>query len=605
MQPRTPQELERVFDAYIAAVQDGTRVAGQLEQLAVERHLRQVRDADLRKIRFNRKRGIWRVCWWCEHNLCFSKGEHAGEPFILQGWEAFLFGSIGGWETLVDDRWIRAVRDAYVTMARGNAKSEGGAALGLCVLMTALGAAHPVTAKAAPIAGAECYTAAMTRDQAAISWRAAYYMAKKSPKLRKRLDLPKQPTAGGRYNIAFPETGGFFRAVAAKDENLDGLGPDFALVDELHAHKSGGVYDVLGSGMVKRKEPLRLGITTRGHLDDAVLDEIEREHIGILRNVYEDDRSFAFMCELDEEDDPWDESVWTKPNPNLGVSVYVDGLRADSVRAKQSPPRKHEFLCKGMNRRSAGASSWMPPEVWDSCNGAVDLAALEGRQCWLAFDLSSTRDTTALSATWAPSAGVFPSYVWGFVPQDSINDPEIRGPRERELLARWIDHPVPGHKSMMTATPGSAINYEFLWQRILWLNDRYPIVGVAFDRWHSSSLSNNCEQIGLERIDFGQGYESMGPAMETGEILLRHGRVAHGGQELMRWAFSNLAVETSPSGFMKPTKKKKNLRMDAMVAWLMSQREAFVSVEAGSQIFMGGDDDDEPEAEHEGQQETA
>lgn len=173
MTPRPPKELDRGFQAYIDAVHDGTRVCGRREGQAVERHERLLRDGPGRGLRWNGRRAI-RNAWWIEHHCCFSKGERAGEPFILEPWEIFVVGSIAGWERLVDDEYIRAIREVYMTMGRGNAKSELCAGLALSMLVTALGACHPTTGRPMPLAGAEAYSAATKRDQAAISWTAAY-----------------------------------------------------------------------------------------------------------------------------------------------------------------------------------------------------------------------------------------------------------------------------------------------------------------------------------------------------------------------------------------------------------------------------------------------
>jgi len=575
MSPRAPQELERVLDAYMSSTLDGSRICGRYERLAVERHGRLLRDGPARGLRFNRHRGL-RACWWIEHNLRFSKGERSGKPFLLEGWQAFVVASIFGWERCIDGRWIRAVRDAYVTMARKQGKSELAAAIALVMLLTGGASQNPRTKRPVLEAGAEIYSAATTKDQAAICWRAGYWMARKSPELRKRLDLPRKPTAGGRYNIALSETDSFFRAVSADSDTLDGLGPYCVVVDELHAHPTGGVWDVLGSGMGARREPLRLGITTAGKDRSGVCGQVEDDAIKVLHGVYEDDTLFAFICQLDESDDPFDERVWPKANPNLGVSVFLHDLRAQAKKAEQNSARRNEFLRKRVNFWTSGDTAWLPVEKWDLCAGTVNPEAMRGRPCYLGVDLASTRDTTAVVGVWPLDDGKYAVWPWIFVPLETISDHEIRGPKEREHLEAWV------RDGLVTATPGETADYDAIWARILECQERYQIREVVFDLWASMYLTNRCEQIGLEAVRFGQGYKSMSPAMKDAETLICHTSpggapaplILHSGHPVLRWQFSNVAAKIDPAENIKPDKSERTRRIDGIVAMLMALSRA-------------------------------
>jgi phage terminase large subunit-like protein len=61
-----------------------------------------------------------------------------------------------------------------------------------------------------------------------------------------------------------PDTESIFKALSADDDSLDGLNPHFASVDELHAHKTRGVWDVLETATGARDQSLLWAITTAG-----------------------------------------------------------------------------------------------------------------------------------------------------------------------------------------------------------------------------------------------------------------------------------------------------------------------------------------------------
>ena len=461
-----------------------------------------------------------------------------------------------------------------MSVARKNGKTELAAMIALLMIATG-GAAQASSGKWAPVPGAEAYSAATTKDQAALCWRAGATILRRSPDVRSQFEIRH-----GRYVVYHPESDAVFKALSAEADTLDGLGPYCAIVDELHAHPDGTVWDVLSTGMGAQREPLQLAITTAGSNAEGICWEVEQDVERILEGIYEDDSVFGMIFRGDDEDDAFDEGTWRKSNPNLGVSVILDGLRIDAKTAESNPARRNEFLRKRLNRWTSGETAWLNLDVWDKCDQSFDEADLKRRRCFVGYDLSSTRDTTAMVAVWPLKDGTLAVKRWVFVPADSIDDNEIRGPRERELMKRWVQD------GLVIATPGDALDYDAVWQQTINLADKYGIEMSIFDRWHSSSLTAQCEQVGIERVGHGQGYKDMSPAMNETEVVLRRKLLRHGGDPVLRWMFSNLSIMTDPAGNIKPTKRKSNLRIDGMVALFMAVHTARSAPKHGSQIFV-------------------
>ena len=69
---------------------------------------------------------------------------------------------------------------------------------------------------------------------------------------------------------------------------------------------------------------------------------------------------------------------------------------------------------------------------------------------------------------------------------------------------------------------------------------------------------------------YGMGYRSMSaPTKELEKIVLGK-TLNHGGNEVLRWQMSNVAVTQDPTGALKPAKNKSKEKIDGIVALIMA-----------------------------------
>jgi len=115
----------------------------------------------------------------------------------------------------------------------------------------------------------------------------------------------------------------------------------------------------------------------------------------------------------------------------------------------------------------------------------------------------------------------------------------------------------------------------------------YQIAELAFDRWGSSKITTDLQELGFEiegkrsLVQFGQGFASMSaPTKEVGKMVLS-GELAHGGNPVLSWNVSNVAIKTDPAGNEKPDKEKSIERIDGAVALIMAVGRAMLK---GGQI---------------------
>jgi len=533
------------FDRYLVEVEEGRRAVGRLERLAALRHRRDLETGHARGLRFDRERAARAVRFF--RFLKHSKGEWAGTPVVLEGWQQFLIGSTFGW---LREDGTRRFRVSLCFVARKNGKSTIGAGVGLYLLV---GDDEP---------GAEVYTAATKRDQARIVHAEAVRMVKASPALLRRIRSFKD-------NLHVPGTASKYEPLGADADTLDGLNIHGAIIDELHAHKNRELWDVIETATGARRQPLLFGITTAGQELESLCGHLYLYTRQILEGALEDDTHFGYVAELDEGDDWADPAVWGKANPNLGVSVKIDSLAEQAEKAKAEPGAQNAFRRLRMNQWVAGTASYLDPRVWQACAGELTpgelLAGMAGRACYAGVDLASTIDLAALALVAVPEDdGPFDLFVRCYMPEDVAADPEKRR-RDRVPYDLWVE------QGWITATPGNVIDYAWIHRDLKTLSEELSILQVGYDPWNATQFATQAgEELGLEMVPIRQGFPSLtAPTKELLKLAIS-GRLRHGGNPVLNWQAANLTVRIDPAGNVKPDREKSRAKIDGVVALIMA-----------------------------------
>ena len=532
---------------YVRGVRAGTIVACHWVKQAVERHVRDLRDGKSRGLYFDEAAAM-RVLEFFSL-LTHSKGKWAGTPIVLEPWEQFLLWVIFGW---LKANGTRRFKTAYVEIARKNGKSTLAAGVGLYLMM------------ADGEQGAEIYSAATKLDQAKITWIEAARMARRSPMLARRVNIfgDKNPKASA-CSISIPNTASKFEPLGSDANTTDGLNVHGAIVDEIHAHKNGELWDVLETATGAREQPLMFGVTTAGFDRASLCFQLNEHTQKVLDGAIEDDAFFGIIFTLDKDDDWEDESNWIKANPNLGVSKKLADLREKAERAKQMPSRLNAFLRLELNIWTQASVKWVPWDDWNQCGHPVEWDKLLGRRCYSGLDLSSTLDITAHVLVFPPDNDTDPYIVLTrfWIPADNIHQRvhDDRVPYDYWVKAGWV-----------MSTPGNVIDYEWIFADIDDDAKNYDLVEVAFDRWGAARVVNVLQEKGLTMVEFGQGYASMSPPMRELERLIRSHRIEHGNNPVLKWMADNLVATEDPAGNIKPDKAKSTERIDGMVALIMA-----------------------------------
>jgi phage terminase large subunit-like protein len=536
--------------AFALAVQSGEIIAGPHVRAQCARHLVDLKEGPKRGLRWevslaNKAIGFFRDV------LRLNGGQYEGKPFELLPWQAFIVGSLYGW--LGPDGY-RRFRVAYIETGKGSGKSPLAAGIGIKGLV----------ADGEP--RAEIYSAAVKKDQAQILFRDAVAMVDQSPELSKR--LTKSGTGERCWNLAYLQEGSFFRPIAS-DEGQSGPRPHVALVDEIHEHKNNTVIEIMRAGTKGRRQALMAMITNSGSSKRGPCWSYHEYGIKVAAGDEKDDAFFAFICGLDEQDDPFhDETCWPKANPSL-QHADLPGykyIREQVTEAKGMPSK--EAIVRRLNfcQWTEAESPWISQEVWRQAQQPFDIEDLRGREAFAGLDLSSTTDLTGLVFLVKP---VEEGEPWRLVPFAWLPEVDLqrKGDNDRVPYAPWKA------QGYLNTTPGRAISKRVILQKLSAMCDFFEIIGCAYDRWRIEDLLAMAADDGISlppMIPFGQGYQSMSPAIETFERMLLNHEVVHNGHPVLTMCFANAVTNTDGAGNRKLDKEHATGRIDLAICAVMA-----------------------------------
>ena len=526
--------------AYVRGVLDRTIPTGDLLRLAVERHVRDLDEAASRGLHFDRAAA--------EHVLQFfgflkhSKGEWAGQSFRLEPWQQFLLWDLFGWKRADG---LRRYRMAYVECPRKNGKTTILAAIGLYLLV----------ADGEP--GAEIFSAATKRDQAIIAHSEATRMVKASPALSRMVRVYKN-------NLNIEATASKYEPLGADADTMDGLNVHGALIDELHAHKTRDVVDVLETATGARRQPLIFEITTAGYDRQSICWEHHEYSRQVLENSIQDDSWFAFVAAANETDDWTAPETWVKANPNYGVSVKGDDLARKATKARHLPAAQNAFKRLHLNLWTQQSDRWIDVALWNENAGVVDVADLDGRMCYGGLDLSSVSDLTAWVMVFPhdddPETVDVLARFW--CPEAKLTDDGNRYAPQYQVWAR---------EGWLQTTPGDAVDYAFVKKQILEDAGRYHLVDLNIDRlFQAYGVSQELQDEGLTVYGMGQGFMSFAPLTKELEKRLLLKKLHHGNNPILTWMADNVAVQQDAAGNLKPDKAASQGKIDGIVSLLMA-----------------------------------
>jgi phage terminase large subunit-like protein len=483
----------------------------------------------------------WRAADVCDfiEKMPHVEGEWDSPTIELEPWQIFIQCSIFGWRRRSDGG--RRFSMVYEEVARKNAKSTRVAANSL----------YGLSCEGEP--GAQIYIGATTGDQAGKVFNPANQMVRRTPDLREAFGLEPYSRA-----ITCAENGGFIRPINAKSSTQDGHNPHWGILDELHAHKDRGLFDVVRSAKGARRNPLLWMITTAGTDMVGVCYEQRELVTKILEGLVPMEHYFGIIYTLDGKDeaydgapadDAFDEDCWIKANPNLDVSVNRAELQEMAAEAKLGIG-KSNYLTKRMNIWLNAPNQWIPMPLWDeAADPSLNIEDFEGEPCWIGLDLSDTDDITAKVRVFERE-GVIYAFPTFYLPEELVRDlaSSVGG-----HYAKWADD------GALTLTPGNWIDHDQVEEEVRADCDRFGVMAIRFDLYGAATaMSSRLETAGHNSAVLPKRTVHYTDPANDLIARLKVGRFRHDANPCFRWMASNVIAQEYGDKGILPKKDKRN-----------------------------------------------
>jgi phage terminase large subunit-like protein len=528
------------IDAYAEAVVAGTVPAGKFHRLACARHLRDRAREGTPEFPFRFDLAKAERFFRFAENLKHYKGQWAGEFIKLQPYQKFRLGSLFGWVHGVTG--LRRFRTSYSEIPRKNGKSLEAA------IVLLYGTFYDGEA------GAEGYTIAVKRDQAKLVFNDAKRLVQSSG-LKTRIKVLVS-------NLHRDDTASKAEPLGADHDSTDGLNPNIYIVDEMHAYKDRGLIDVMETATGARLQPIGFQITTAGDNPVSPCGDQHDYACKVLEGILVDETFFAFIASADPGDDWLDERTWAKANPNYGVSVMVDDMRALATKAKGMPSAAATFKQKRLNLWVNATAPCLSIDGWRTGQSSWEEADLLHEPCFAGIDLASKIDLCAVSLLFPPAPGR-PSWrliqrIW--TPEDSLAD---RAHRDRAPYPVWVQ------QGWLKTTPGLRIDHGVVKAWLLEARELYDIEVIGFDPWHADKLIDELIAEGFAKeqvLEVAQTYLGMSSACLAMQADILSGAIDARGCPVTSWAVSNVVGQKDGKDNLMFAKGKSRGRIDPVIA---------------------------------------
>jgi phage terminase large subunit-like protein len=486
---------------------------------------------------------------YVEHVLDFvgmlkhTKGPDTGQPIVLEPFQVLLLCGIYGFRYKKDHE-KRMTTDVIVFIPRKAGKSTLTAVIGLYEL-------------AFNEAGAEVFTLATNREQATIVFDAARSMVESMP------DEVKAWYRVSKYEIGKAnDSQTMFRALSRDNKKSgDGKNASCAIIDEAAQIADRNSIEVIFSGMVARKNPLRIYITTASFTKDTKFFEDLTAFETILNGDAPDNPHwFGLLYGLDPQDNWKDETTWAKANPMHGISVYQEAIKERCEQAKSKPAALNEFLCKTLNVYVSANTAWIDRDYWDKSIGE-DKGDPE--EVFIGFDLAATRDLNAVCILKRYASEDYYADFKFFLPEEALSliPSHYRGIFDQAVQSK-----------ILHITEGNVMDDREISEYIKQQASLYNVKEVGYDAYNAASLVARLHDNSIPVKKVGQGMAVLNNPSKHVEKLIMQNAIKHNGNPFVGWQLGNCEVYTDVNGNIKIRKNEadKSAKVDGIIALIIA-----------------------------------
>lgn len=486
----------------------------------------------------------YRPIEFIERFLTPTKGAYS--RMKLLPWQHFIEANMYGWVSRKTG--YRRFREAIIIVGQGNGKST----------MIAGNAAYGLTKDGER--GAEIYCLANSREQARIIFGECSAQVQGSKILAKHVKVTRDGMYYGNSK---------FEPLASDSKNLDGRNVHIGVFDEIHEFRDYKLINVIKGKLKKRKQPLIIYITTLGTVIDGPLMDFYVLGGQILDNTgaiaqRAADRTFVYIDEIDEDDDPADSSCWGKANPSLGALLDIEDLKDEWERVRTIPAERSNFINKQLNVfTQVDELSFLDIKTIRKNNREYDIEKLRGELCYGGFDLAETEDFTSACLEFPLAGNDFFLLEHSWVPEKKVQ-------RDHEKL----DWQTLVDSGWLTIVPGEYVDYNFVYQWFCDMRKLYRIDSIGYDPAKAFMLVQKMKETGFIMNDVRQGELTLTAPMDNLKERFLDGNIIHNNNRMFNWYLGNVKLtKRSANATYLPTRQSKYRKIDGFAAFLDAHTE--------------------------------
>lgn len=555
------------------------------------------------------------LCHFVVNETIYPEGTYTGNPFIPELWQWGIYFNMFCWKHRKSNN--RRYKEVFVYIPRKNGKTVAfGSVPTLYMFYVDKEKRSQNFACAADI------------EQASLNFSHTIYMIEQNANFLYRLRSGKVNRSTRSFEHAMD--GSTFKVLSSIADTKHGLSPNFVYIDEVHAHKSSELIDVMLTGTAAREQSLVLYTTTADYDKPSVCNDLYRRAKAIATGLMVDNSFLPVLYEADSESDWASLKTWKKANPNLGISIKQEYFQRQVEQCKNSPELLNRFLRLHLNIRTSVETIWIPPWIWARGNPNAIANDITNNSDYKVYEdyylpVNEIKNKLYEFRNWhniaktntffsSPQTDLYLTeyasyYTWYFSKLEELRNEDCYGaydntsvndiaaftlyfPNKKTILSwQWVPAKSIHRRSMEDSVPYSMwylsgiINNTPL-ECISEIDVIKTLIGddneigilryftnvmlVCVDAWGSNFIFESCYNAGIETKKYPQSYAGMNGPCKKLEADITNYNLFHGGHPVLKYQIAKTAVTTNYSEQVRLSKEKSTDKIDSIVSAVMA-----------------------------------
>lgn len=356
-----------------------------------------------------------------------------GEPFILEAWQVFIVYNLLGFYYKGTNE--RRYKEAFIEVGRKNGKTSFTAGLAWAVAV--------MQRKS----GSKCYIVANALKQT----MEAFHFITFSLQYKKIAEMFEIKDNSFDHSIKYvfhKEDGtvdGSIEIIAmpTNPDSQDSFNCNFAIADEVGAYRKPAQYNRFKEAQKDYTNKLMVGITTAGDNINSFGYGRQEYAVKVATGLVEDDTLFSFVARADQSEtgevDYTNPIQHQKANPNYGITIRPNDMRAEALQAQNDPQQRKDFLSRSLNIYTSAMKAWFDIDEFKRSDKQYNWSLEELAKMPITWyggaDLSRMYDLTA-TALFGTYNGVDIIITHAFFP---ITQASAKAEEDNIPLYKWAD----------------------------------------------------------------------------------------------------------------------------------------------------------------------